>query len=272
NDKYAWRKIFDRNPLFITAADKLKVKDYVARLHPNIKFPTTLWEGVSASEIPEQLLKGDVVVKANHGSGWNIFIRQGKYDRQNLLSETRRWLAIDYGRRNAEWPYRKIERKLFVEEMLFEDSKPLSNEYKFYCAGGEIVYTFVRQLAPDGTRIAAVVDETGKVYSGEFNFHQLSQQVTMPDEIDSLRAAANRLSADFDFVRCDLYLVDGKVYFSEFTLFTIGGFAKIESCELSEVYSGAWDIRKSWFLTTPQTSWRENYRKSLLRTLDMSGS
>ena len=38
-----------------------------------------------------------------------------------------------------------------------------------------------------------------------------------PEGIDAAFAYADRLSAPFPFVRTDLYLVDGKVYFGELT-------------------------------------------------------
>ena len=79
NEKYTWRKLYDRNPWFTVANDKLAAKRLARELCPGIRVPRTLWEGTCAEDIPDEVLQGDVVVKANHGSGWNLFVQAGKY-------------------------------------------------------------------------------------------------------------------------------------------------------------------------------------------------
>jgi hypothetical protein len=44
-DRMLWRKLFDRNPLFVTFADKLATKDWVAARCPDLPMPATLWAG-----------------------------------------------------------------------------------------------------------------------------------------------------------------------------------------------------------------------------------
>jgi hypothetical protein len=46
-----------------------------------------------------------------------------------------------------------------------------------------------------------------------------------------------------------------------------GNFKGIESHE-NEALNKAWDIRKSRFLTVPQTGWRKVYAAALLRRLN----
>ncbi len=263
NDKYAWRKIFDRNPLFTVVSDKLQAKQFATTHSQTIKAPRTLWTGSRAEDIPDDILAGDVVVKANHGSGWNIFINNGRYVRADLNRQANIWMDRRFGRRHAEWGYYGVEPVLFVEEMLVDHGRPVVDEYKFYCGAGKMAFAFVRQAGPDGSRIEGVLDGNGQSRAGAFDAGELSAAVRAPAEWRKLRQAALTLSHHFDFVRCDLYLVNGEVYFSEFTLYTLGGFAWIDDPGLNALYTNAWDLRNSWFMQTPQSSWRRYYADAL---------
>jgi len=263
NDKYAWRKIFDRNPLFTVVSDKLKAKQFASIHCPDIKVPRTLWTGSRAEDIPKEVLAGDVVVKANHGSGWNVFVRDGEYERSKLNREANSWMNRSFGRRHAEWGYYGVEPALFVEEMLIENGQPIVGEYKFYCGAGKMAFAFVRQTGADGLIIEGVLDYDGQPHVGTFDSGELSGAIRAPVEWQRLRQAALTLSCHFDFVRCDFYLVDGDVYFSEFTLYTLGGFAWIDDASLNTLYTSIWDLRNSWFMRSPQTGWRKHYASAL---------
>ncbi|MEO1159617.1 MAG: ATP-grasp fold amidoligase family protein, partial [Pseudomonadota bacterium] len=117
NDKFLWRKIFDRNPDFVPLSDKLESQVIARKKCPGVRVPKTLWVGRQASDIPPELLTGNVLVKASHGSGFVIPIFNGKYDRRSLEEETADWMGRTYGRRHWEWGYFGLEPKLYVEEM-----------------------------------------------------------------------------------------------------------------------------------------------------------
>lgn len=266
SDKYAWRKVFDRNPLFTEVSDKLQAKAYVQRHCPDVRVAKTLWAGSSPEDIPDELLTRSVVVKANHGSSWNYLVRDGNCDRTELNRLANGWLSRRFGRRHAEWGYFGVEPLLFVEEMLFDDAGPVVNEYKFHAGNGDMAFAFVRQRGPDGTRIAGMLDNDGQVLSGDYIGGQLSQHIQVPAGFAKLRAVALNLSEEFDLVRCDLHLVGDEVYFSELTLYSDGGFGWTTSAELNQRYTNIWNLRKSWFMRTPQSGWRKIYAEAL-RTL-----
>jgi len=265
NEKYTWRKIFDRNPLFTQASDKLLAKQLAQQLCPDVRVPETLWVGERAEDIPDELLQGSVVVKTNHGSGWNYSVRDGKHDRQELNRTVNGWMDRRFGRHHAEWGYYGVEAKVFVEEMLLEpDGRPLANEYKTYIGrDGRIALTFCRQLDDTGERIDAVVDHTGCVQTGHSEINVLSADAVLPDQYQDICRVSRVLSEPFDFVRCDLYIHDGQLYFSEFTLYSYGGYPTMSNPAVMQRLADVWDIRTSWFLTTPQSGWRRYYATCL---------
>lgn len=206
NEKYTWRKVFDRNPLFTKASDKLLAIKLARHLCPEVQVPETLWTGNRAEDIPDELLSGSVVVKTNHGSGWNYLVHEGKHDRKVLNKQVNEWMDRRFGRHHAEWGYYGVDAKLFVEEMMLEpDGQSLVNEYKSYIGrDGQIALTFCRQLDESGQRIDAVIDHTGCVLSGRSETNVLSDKAVVPDEYHDICRVSRVLSAPFDFVRCDL--------------------------------------------------------------------
>jgi hypothetical protein len=256
-DKFLWRKLFDRNPLFVIACDKLAAKRYALSTCPELKTAAVLWTGDDPARIPADVLAGDVVVKANNGSGRNILIRGGQLDRTALNARAARWMRRLHGYSFGEWAYREATRCLLVEEMLLEHGKPVATEYKFHVAGGRTAYVFVMAKS-DGGDIHFHIDRDG---------HTSPPEVVLPANFARMLHIAETLGAPFDYVRCDLYELDGVIYFSELTVYPLSGQGGTNS-RLRDLRNAAWDLRKSWFLTTPQRGWRKRYAAALRRWLD----
>ena len=64
------------------------------------------------------------VIKANHGSGFNIIVNNKT---QLNIEKTKKllkdWIKIDYGKIVAEFHYSLIKRKIFVEEFIGNNLK-----------------------------------------------------------------------------------------------------------------------------------------------------
>jgi hypothetical protein len=67
----------DQNPLFSILADKYKVKDYVKTKSNLVKVPKIYYVTQDPATIPFDELPENYVIKANHGSRWNIIIKNG---------------------------------------------------------------------------------------------------------------------------------------------------------------------------------------------------
>jgi hypothetical protein len=270
NEKYLWRKVFDRNPEFVRASDKLEAKVMAQTLCPQVQVPRVLWTGTRAEAIPDQMLSGNVVVKANHGSGWNILVHNGKHDRDELNRTANGWMRRRFGRHHAEWGYHGVQPRLFVDEMLLEpDGSPLANEFKSYAGrNGTIAFTFNRQLDAAGNRVDAVIDSAGQIVGGSSNTNELSTSVGVPDRYNELCEVTRKLAVAFDFARVDLYLHQGDIYFSEFTLYSYGGLAWMDNGRMMGALSDVWDLREAWLMCTPQSGLRGVYAQALAQMYD----
>lgn len=266
-EKFLWRKIFDHNPLFTQVQDKLLVKAYARRILPDIGVAETRWVGTDLADAPKDLLEQPGVLKANHSCDTNVFLPEKTRSFQQLQELTKGWLARQYGKRKGEWAYRNIERKLFIEEMLENsDGRPLE-EMKVHVAGGKTIcatvirHRYTEEMAvslfrPDGSQ--NMTTASGRVSN--------TCMENLPEFAEGLRLA-EQLGAGFDYIRVDLYVLDGVLYLGELTVYPLSGFNPFDDQEMLADWSRAWDLRQSWFLAQPQTGWRAWYAKALRTTL-----
>lgn len=268
-DKFLWRKLFDRNPLFTVACDKLASKKYVSDLMPELNTAKVLWTGTNPDEIPDELLCGDTVIKANHGSGWNLLIREGDViDSARLHERARFWLARQYGRRMGEWGYSVSARKLIVEEMLINDGRPIQAEYKFHVCGGKVAYVYTSTGGSGDNQQFVVLDREGNGFKPTPDGKGRKISFKLPKQFGQMVRVAEQLSQPFDFARLDLYDLQGQTYFSEITIYPLSGTGNIRVKHLTTLRNQMWDIRKSWFFASPQRGWRRYYAAALKRSLD----
>jgi hypothetical protein len=261
-EKFLWRKIFDRNPLFVVVSDKLRAKDYVRVVMPGLAQAKLLWFGNEVAAIPDALLLGDVIIKSNHGSRQNVIVRGGKVDRAALERQVSGWLRMPYGQEKGEWAYRHVARYFFIEELLLEDGAPARTEYKFHVGGGRTSYVYLKTMGTSGER-EIILSREGKAFSIDdadgtplTDFHPTAN-------FERLRDIAESLAQPFDFVRCDLYDIDGTIYFSELTVYPSSGYGTVKNRLLRDQRRRDWDLRRSWFLSTPQKGWRRCYAEAL---------
>jgi len=100
NEKVLWRKLYDRDPRLPDLVDKIKVKDIVARqfgtdvIIPTLAVYNTV-EELDFSVLP--LSRPPYVLKANHGSTFNVFIKDRSFDSKAVRAKLTRFLKVNYG-------------------------------------------------------------------------------------------------------------------------------------------------------------------------------
>lgn len=271
NDKYLWRKVFDRNPEFTALSDKLESKRIAREKCPDILLPRTLWVGERGEDIPDALLAGNVVVKATHGSGYFKLVHNGEYDRAELEEEANQWMRkTPYGRTHWEWGYLGVKPRLYVEELILDSEGGFSTtEAKVYYYCGVVGKT---SMIYDGQTDHTVSDVFRQDWSHGTHPSPLGLPRALrpaPANTDQIESTTRQLCHGLDHVRCDLYLVGSKIYFGEFTLYNRGGYAggdnHLGRKRPEFVY---WDLRQSWFMRMPQKGLSGIYARCLRRTIE----
>ncbi len=266
-EKFLWRKLFDRNPLFTLACDKLIAKAYAIEKCPELKTASVLWEGTDPEQIPNKLLNSCAVLKANHGSGWNV-LDLGCRTPSELREQARNWMQRTYGWRIGEWGYRNARKKIIVEQALRVDGQLVQEEYKFHVSCGTTAYVFVKLGQNNAPASKLVLNRAGTAFTIDDAGVRQRSDLPTPKLYSQMLQIAERLAVGFDFVRCDFYGMPDGIYFSELTVYPMSGHGNIGHRELTGLRNSLWDLRKSWFLATPQGGLAAIYADSLRKWLD----
>jgi len=266
-----WRKVVDRNPLFVVAADKLAAKEYVGRLCPELSIPRTLWVGFDADDIPAELLCGDVWVKMSNACNFNLHVQEGNVDRAALKRLTKGWMTTGYGQALGEWNYAKARSRLFVEEGLRPESGILWDISIRVAAGRCLLGSLARDIKSPN-RTVYFLDAKGEPTLGLGDTDHAVPLVP-PEDLpyrDAYREAwqnAEIIGAAFDYVRVD-FLWDGRRLFAgELTIFPASGLTASTNTSVKRVTLEAWDLLNTYFLTQPQPWPASVYAGALRRTL-----
>jgi len=216
NEKILTKILGDRRAYLTLFADKLRVRDYVRRAAPALLLPRLYWWSDRAEALPFDELPDAFVLKANHGSGWNLLVEdKTQVRRADLVKLARKWLRSDFTIVGREWAYKNVVRAVYAEELLRAGDGNLPSDYKLFVFGGR-----VRIVQVDRDRFTrhtqALYDEHWNHVDGTVAALR-GAPVPRPVSLPTMIEAAQALSAHVDFVRVDLYEIGGKAYFGELT-------------------------------------------------------
>lgn len=224
NEKLQWLKIYDHRPEYTDLVDKLKAKEIVGEKigQEHIVPVYGAWE--RAEDIDFNSLPDRFVLKCNHDQGSVILVPdKGKLDRESAVAELRGKLKhnIFYGTR--EYPYKNVSPRVFAEQYLQSDI----TDYKFYCFNGEprFLYCGMGMMRAHVGQVDFFDLDWNLMPFYRTDYGRLGM-VPRPKCLDEMIQIARTLSAGVPFVRIDLFAVEGRVYFSEFTLCPASGFMK----------------------------------------------
>lgn len=238
NEKIQWYKLHYRNPLMTLAADKHRVREYVAQL--GLGHLLNELHGVydSAAQIDFDALPAAFVLKANHGSGMNIICKdKAALDRDDCRQQMERWLKTDFYRPGREWAYKNIRPRIVCEKYLENEDCGELIDYKFYCYGGkpEVVFVCCNRFGPGGVRHECY-DLAWKQIHVLKGRPAASGNHPRPSQFAEMIAAAATLAAGFPYVRVDLYLVQGRIIFGEMTFYPDSGLLPFSPPEFNRFF------------------------------------
>lgn len=228
-EKLQWLKVNDRRPEYSKLVDKLAVREHIdAVMGEGHMFPL-LGQWKSFDEIEFEKLPNQFVLKCNHDSGSTKVIR----DKASLTQEdfaamnafyTRR-LQHDFYHAGREYPYKGIKRCIMAEQLMIDENDPEKSieDYKFFCFNGEPKLMFV--ATDRNTDCKFDFYDMDFNHLDIFNIHPNSDKVIeKPKMFEEMKTIAAKLSQGMRHVRIDLYELNGKIYFGEYTFFHGGGF------------------------------------------------
>ena len=218
NEKIQWLKLYDSTPIKTRLADKYLVREWVKeKIGEEYLIPLLgVWdkaEDINFDKLPKQF-----VLKCNHGSGYNIIVKdKSKINVNKIRKQLNEWLNEDFAfKYGFELHYSYIPRKIIAEKYLETYDNNLQ-DYKFLCFDQIVKYVWV-----DKDRYS---NHKRNIYDVYYNFQDkqintyykhFSQHVK-PVNYDKMLEFAKELSKGFSFARVDFYEHEGRLYFGEIT-------------------------------------------------------
>ena len=224
-EKVLWLNLRHRDPRQVICSDKYAVRDWVAeRVSEDILVPLF---GVydDADDIDFDSLPDAFVVKATHGSGWNLIVPdKTDLDWAEAKESLQDWLSRSYYAHKREWQYRDVPRRLIVEQFLGDRDGEIPSQYQFFCfrRGDQQTILVHVDIDEHTDHRRDYYDLDWKRMPFTSRYPNAECEAPRPERLEDMVAIVHRLSEDFPFVRVDLYLIEDRIYFGELT-FTSGG-------------------------------------------------
>ena len=212
--------------------DKIAAKQVVGELLGEEWLIPTLWQGTELPAAPAW--PTPFVVKARHGCNQSAFVFSDSADWAAIRAQAARWMRTRYGYWLDEDAYAVIPRGLIVEP--FMGTPPaLPVDYKFYVFGGRVEYVQVH-LGRGGRHRWILLDRMWQRVSAK----TADPDPARPGSLLRMIGAAERLAGERDFVRVDLYEIDGRPLFGELTFYPGSGLDPFDPIALDRDLGAHW--------------------------------
>lgn len=243
-EKIQWLKLYNRDPKYCTLVDKYEVRGVVKsiigedHLIPLVGGPWDSFDEIDFNSLPKQF-----VLKSTHDSGGIVICKdKEQFDIDKAKKIINDSLKNNYFWQGREWPYKNIKHKIIAEQYMVDESGVELKDYKFFCFDGKCQFLFIATDRGIDTRFDFF--DTDFNHIDVKNGHENSTKVIhRPERFEEMIEIAEELSRGLPHVRIDLYNINGKIYFGEYTFFHFSGLIPFEPDE--------WDIKFGEMLVLP---------------------
>jgi hypothetical protein len=274
------RRMFQRpDSIMGTTADKVRVKAWLAEAKEadpelaSLNIIPTLWSGTGKPDWNS--IEYPCIVKASHGWSMHKVLDRapGPDEIPALNRQIAKWLCMRFPARKHEPQYELIKPQILIEPLIEDNT-----DYKFYVFGGRVEMTgvfrdrAVRKIRDWLDRDWQPMPFTRLRGSSRAPAHAPElPPVERPANLDLILRLAERLTGHLgevghEFVRVDMYISNGRVYFGELTWTPAGGqtgfqpvewdrhFGELFKINLKPMYSpyGKWRCASDWWLETAE--------------------
>ncbi len=245
SEKLLWLSLntYRSNLQVLELSDKYLVRKYIKeKVGGNILNELYhVWE--FPSEIKLEKLPESFALKLSMGCTTNVLCRnKANFAQEQLDSILKKWAYGQYlyDKQMADIggiQVKDLTKYYICEKLLYQDGEDFPIDYKFYCFNGE-----PKAILVIGDRYK---DKTGVFMTPKWEFlSELKGEYkvpgkpfTKPKSLDTMVEVARKLSADFPFVRVDLYDISGKTIFGEMTFFP-SGCIKMQETDINGISMG----------------------------------
>nr|WP_249114752.1 ATP-grasp fold amidoligase family protein [Vibrio parahaemolyticus] len=231
SEKIQYRKFYEDPNKYSKFADKLQVRDYIQDVvGGEFLVPLILsTEKLTLSQLTA-LPSKFVVKSSNGGGGVNVKVVQdkSKEDLHSLCEQFNRYLTLMPGKGIDELFYDIETPTVLVEELLENKDNSILLDYKFHVFNnGELILLQINSEYNTPNCTKTLYDLDGNKYHIQFSKYKHGpSKINLPQKFSDMVDIVTLLSKPFNYVRVDLFNVDGKIYFGEMTFCPASGWDK----------------------------------------------
>lgn len=228
-EKIQWLKLYDNKKIGIKTrlADKFLVRTWIKDIIGEDYLIDLIAAYDDFNQIDFEKLPESFVIKYNHGAKMNILVKNKEnIDKKDLINKLKYWKKINYAFYDGSFQlqYKDIKPKILIEKYMKNGNKDCLVDYKFYCFDGKPLYCQVISERTKEETISFFDIDWNKINVVGLGCHNIEKnKIEKPESYDEMIGIAKKLSQGFEFVRVDLYDIDGKCYFGEMTFTPASG-------------------------------------------------
>ncbi len=243
--KIQWLKLHNTNPQYSKMVDKYEVREIIKKeLGGEYLIPLLgVWN--QFDEIDFEKLPNEFVLKTTHDSG-NVIVCKNKasFDQKAARKKLTRALKTNYFYKSREYPYKNAIPRIIAEKYMRDETQAELTDYKFFCFHGEPKILQITQNR-NGKKEVGYFDmefQPMPFYTG--NLKPDYSQFCKSPCFEKMVEIAEKLSRGLVHVRIDLYCINDRVYFGEYTFHNAGGIVRFSPEEWNLVIGSMFHISK----------------------------
>lgn len=244
-EKMQWLKLNYRNPLQTICSDKYAAREYVTEKGYAHILNDVLQVVDTVDQIDIDKLPGQFVVKATHGSGWNMVCTDKSKVSWFIWKKIfKSWLRNNIFWPGREWPYKDMPHRIVFEKFLKDESGALM-DYKFFCFDGEPHFVQANKGRDTAQHAQNFYDLDWNILPFGKDLMPLPEvSIPKPSLLTHMITVARDLAGDFPYVRVDLYQTDGKIIFGELTFYPKSGLPDFVPAEYNRIIGDKLKLKK----------------------------
>lgn len=232
SEKLQWLKLHYHNKLTTICADKFEVRSFLENKNYGhlLNDVIAVYDNIKQFKIEE--LPEKFIIKATHGSGWNLLCKDKKKINWFLWKKIMNiWLTNNIFWPGREWPYKNMKPRLIVEAFLTDKSGQLM-DFKFFCFNGKAHFIQANKGRDTVNHAQNFYDLNWKIQPfGKDLKPRPDIVIDPPSQLKKMISIAEDLATDFPFVRVDFYEVGDKIIFGEMTFYPKSGLPDLTPIE-----------------------------------------
>lgn len=231
NEKIQWLKVYGHKDIYTIMADKILVKNYIEKLLGKEYVIDTICVWDKPEDIDFDKLPKQFVLKCNHNNGLGMYICMDKsiINKKEIIKELKVGMEQNFYLLGREKQYKNIDRKVFAEKYMVDESGYELKDYKVFIFNGK-----AKCIQVDYGRFS---NHRRNYYDINWNYLPFStecptdknHEIPKPKCLFQLIEFAEKISNSLDnppFLRTDFYIINDNIYFGEITFHHGSGYLK----------------------------------------------